>query len=78
MIMTIVDQMYLSFVVAGSSEGVRFSTWEMELPSRPRFGRNWWYWVPSFSTNGGNFKRDKCTDVNLHWLCFIMSFTWYR
>ena len=68
---------YLSFVVAGKSEGNVFDQEELESLHRPRFGRNWWFWKPTFRTNGGRFKSWQNTDINSHWLCFSLSLTVY-
>ncbi len=75
--MNITDNIYLSFVVAGKSEGNVFELEELNSPHRPRFGRNWWFWTPSFRTNGGRFKSHENTDINTHWLCFSLSLTVY-
>ena len=64
---------HLSFIVSGSSKGGVFEDWE-----RPRFGRNWWFWLPKISNNGGGFKKGNCTDVGIMWLCFSADFTWFR
>ncbi len=66
---------YLSFVVAGRSTNEKFEQWELDSPHRPRFGRNWWFWLPSFTTNGGRFKSHQNTDISFRWLCFSMSLT---
>lgn len=66
---------YLSFVVAGKSANEKFEQWELDSPHHPRFGRNWWFWLPSFKTNGGRFKPHQNTDINFRWLCFSLSLT---
>jgi hypothetical protein len=67
--------LYLSFVMAGSSKGGVFEQWELESEHRPRFGRNWWYWKPSLTNNGGNFKKNRNTDISFYWFCFVFSVT---
>lgn len=75
--MQIGRSLFLSFVIAGKSKGNTFEQWELDAKTRPRFGRNWWYWVPSLTTNGGRFKNYENTDVSFHWLCFSLSLTKY-
>ena len=75
--MQLAKNVYLSFCLAGKSEGNIFEKWELESNHRPRFGRNWWFWKPSFRTNGGRFKCHENTDLNANWLCFNVSFTVY-
>lgn len=70
--MQIRNNVFLSLVMAGSSKGSTFEDWE-----KPRFGRNWWFWMPKPSTNGGRFKRHETTDIGISWLCFCVSFTVY-
>ena len=43
----------------------------------PRFGRWWWFWVPTGHTNGGRFSRDEVVDVTFCWLCFAVSVTFW-
>lgn len=73
--MRLFKNVFLDFVAAGSSNGSVFEQWELASKARPRFGRNWWYWLPDFSTNGGKFKSDECTDINFSWFCFCFSLT---
>ena len=63
--------------MSGSSEGCTFEQWELDAPTRPRFGRCWWFWLPKFSTNGGRFKPHQNTDWQIHWLCWVVSLTVY-
>ena len=70
--------LYFSFVIAGSSKNSNFEQWELESNHRPRFGRNWWFWVPYFNNNGGKFRKGLTTDVSLNFLCFSVGVTWYR
>ena len=71
------DNVFLSFVLAGSSEGMLFEPYELEAKTRPRFGRNWWYWTPNLTSNGGRFKSHKTTDISFHFLCLCISLTVY-
>lgn len=66
---------YLSLSVAGSSANSKFEQWELESAHRPRFGRNWWFWLPSLQHNGGRFRDFENTDTTLRWLCFSASLT---
>tara|TARA_R110002074_G_scaffold9343_1_gene36980 strand:+ start:51 stop:314 length:264 start_codon:yes stop_codon:yes gene_type:complete len=75
--MQITDYIFINLIVAGSSKGVEFEQWELDAKSRPRFGRNWWFWLPNPVTNGGRFKPWENTDIGLHWLCFSLSLTVY-
>jgi len=72
---SIINNCYLSCIISGSSIGSTFEQWELESSHRPRFGRNWWFWCPSISNNGGNFSKGKCTDIGIYWLCFCISLT---
>ena len=73
--MQITKNIFISFVMAGSSKNSIFEPWELETNHPPQYGRNWWFWVPSLSTNGGRFKADENTDINLRWLCYSISLT---
>jgi len=73
--MQISKNIFASFVVAGKSTNEIFEQWELDAHTRPRFGRNWWYWWPSLCSNGGRFRSCENTDINFHWLCFCISFT---
>jgi hypothetical protein len=75
--MRLLDNVYLSFVLAGKTTNEVFEQWELDAPTRPRFGRNWWYWLPSLTSNGGRFRSDEITDINFHWLCVSISLTVY-
>jgi len=75
--MQITDYIFINLIVAGSSKGVEFEQWELDAKSRPRFGRNWWFWLPNPVTNGGRFKPWETTDIGLQWLCFSLSLTVY-
>jgi hypothetical protein len=77
MIMPILKNTYFGFTVAGSSKGETFTEEELQSKYRPRFGRNWWYWLPTFRSNGGRFRSYENTDINFHWLCFAMWITIY-
>jgi hypothetical protein len=76
--MRLFNEYYLSLVIAGSSKNSIFEDWELEQSFRPRFGRNWWIWVPTVNNNGGNFKKGVCTDLSFIWLCFSLSITCFR
>ena len=75
--MQITDHIFINLVAAASSKGVEFEQWELDAKSRPRFGRNWWFWLPNLFTNGGSFKPWENTDIVLQWLCFSLSLTVY-
>lgn len=75
--MRLASNTYFSFVVAGKTTNEVFEQWELDAPTRPRFGRNWWYWFPSLTTNGGMVKSYENTDINFHWLCLSISLTVY-
>ena len=76
--MKLTDHVYIGIGSAGSSKGSTFEDWEMAAKSRPRFGRNWWVWIPSIRTNGGCFRPQQITDFNVHWLCFYAYLIVYR
>jgi hypothetical protein len=40
-----------------------------------RFGRCWWYWLPSMHWNGGRFWRGQCLDASAMFLCFSLNLT---
>jgi hypothetical protein len=44
----------------------------------PRFGRFWWFWLPTPQWNGGLPWRDVCTDVTLKFLCFGVNLLIWR
>jgi hypothetical protein len=73
--MQITKNVFIGVVVAGKTTNEVFEQWELEASTRPRFGRNWWFWLPSLTTNGGRFRSHECTDINFHWLCFAPSLT---
>lgn len=73
--MQLSKNIFIGYVVAGKSTNEVFEQYELDATTRPRFGRNWWYWVPSLSTNGGRFKSWENTDINFHWLCISISLT---
>jgi hypothetical protein len=73
----ITKSVFISFVTAGRTTNEVFEQWELESKHRPRFGRNWWFWLPSLHCNGGRFRRHENTDITLHWLCFSVAFTVY-
>jgi len=75
--MQLTKNIFIGFVIAGKTTNEIFEQWELDAPERPRFGRNWWFWIPSIMTNGGRFKSDQNTDINLRWLCFVLSLTVY-
>lgn len=75
MIITLTKNVHICFGTAGKTTNEVFEQWELDAPTRPRFGRNWWFWKPTFRTNGGRFKSHQNTDINFHWLCFYASFT---
>lgn len=75
MIIQLAKNIFISFGAAGKTTNEVFEQWELDAPTRPRFGRNWWFWKPTFRTNGGRFKSHQNTDINFHWLCFYASFT---
>lgn len=76
--MKITEKLFISFVIAGSSRHSVFEQWELESAHRPRFGRNWWFWIPALNNNGGGFKRGNCTDLSVNWLCFSLGLIWFR
>lgn len=71
------DNTYLSFVLASKTTNEVFEQWELESKYRPRFGRCWWFWLPSLKSNGGRFRCYENTDINFHWLCLSISLTVY-
>lgn len=75
MIIELVKNIYFGAVLAGRTTNEKFEQWELEASTRPRFGRNWWFWWPTFRTNGGRFRSHENTDINFHWLCLSMWIT---
>ena len=75
--MQLTKSLFIGVVVAGSSKGNTFEQWELDAKTRPRFGRNWWYWLPSFGWNGGKFKKHENTDISFYWFCFVFNVTLY-
>lgn len=73
--MQITKHLFFNFVMAGSSKGNTFEQYEIDAVTRPRFGRNWWYWKPAFTDNGGRFRSNENTDVSIYWLCFTVGLT---
>jgi hypothetical protein len=63
------DRIFVGATIAGSSKDSIFERWELESKHRPRFGRNWWFWVPSITSNGG-WAKYQTLDIGLNWLCF--------
>jgi len=41
----------------------------------PRYGRWWWFWLPSLHWNKGIPWRGECLDVTFQWLCFWVTAT---
>ena len=77
MTIKLTEHIYFCFVLAGKTTNEIFEQWELDAPTRPRFGRNWWFWKPSLRTNGGRFRSYENTDINFHWLCASISLTVY-
>ena len=75
--MRLTENVYLGLVMAGSSKGEVFSQEKLNAWTRPRFGRNWWFWLPVLNSNGGRFQKNLCTDINLHLFCWVVSLTVY-
>ena len=75
MIIPFTKNIYFGLVLAGKTKNEVFEQWELDAPTRPRFGRNWWFWKPTFKTNGGKFRLHETTDINFHWLCLAMWIT---
>lgn len=73
--MQITKSIFICFVMSGSSKGNAFEQQELESTHRPRFGRNWWFWVPAITSNSGKFGKDECTNVDIYWLCFSLGLT---
>ena len=79
MVIQISKNIYIGGTIAGKSKNEKFEESELQSPHRPRFGRNWWFWVPTARTNGGRLKSYENTDINFHWLCFtawVTIFSW--
>jgi len=77
MVKQLTKNIWVGALLAGSSENETFEQWELDAPTRPRFGRNWWFWKPTFNTNGGRLRSYENTDMSFHWLCFTMWITIY-
>jgi hypothetical protein len=46
MIKEITRNIFFGATLAGKTTNEVFEQWELDAPTRPRFGRNWWYWKP--------------------------------
>jgi len=75
MTMQITKNIYFGATLAGRTTNEKFEQWELDAPTRPRFGRNWWFWWPTLRTNGGRLRSHENTDINFHWLCLSMWIT---
>ena len=75
--MRIKDNIFFGVVIAGKTTNEVFEQWELESKHRPRFGRYWWFWMPSISNNGGGFRKNKTTDISFRWLCVSVYLTVY-
>lgn len=42
---------------------------------KPRFGRNWFFYLPSLSWNKGIFWKNEVTDTTFRWLFFWIGLT---
>ena len=59
-----------SKVVAGRVRESDIIDYESE---NPKFGFCWWFWKPTWQTNGGKFKKGQTIDVGVFWLCFYVG-----
>ena len=50
--------------------GKILQTDDIEDFSKSKFGRYWFYWLPSINRNGGKFSKNQVVDVDIIWLCF--------
>ena len=71
-------ELYISVGCAGKYKSLdEFDRWEMDTITHPRFGRYWWFWKPNLCNNGGRFNKRENVDINFHFLCLWLSFTFY-
>lgn len=75
MVKEITKNIFFGATLAGRTTNEKFEQWELDAPTRPRFGRNWWLWWPTLRTNGGRLRSHENTDINFHWLCLSMWIT---
>lgn len=75
MTLQITKNIYFGATLAGRTTNEKFEQWELDAPTRPRFGRNWWFWWPTLRANGGRLRSHENTDINFHWLCLSMWIT---
>ena len=75
MVKGLTNNIYFGATLAGRTTNEKFEQWELDAPTRPRFGRNWWFWWPTLRTNGGRLRSHQNTDINFHWLCLSMWIT---
>jgi hypothetical protein len=67
---------YRVTVSRGIAGRVSLGTMFEDLES-PRFGFNWWLWIPKYSDNGGKFRKNEVIDVDVTWLCFWFGFVFW-
>ena len=41
------------------------------------FGFCWFFWVPLYVSNGGKFRKNDVVDINICWLFFWVSVTFW-
>lgn len=58
-----------SLVMAGKFDGKPDET------ITPKFGRNWFYWLPKIKYNNGKFWKNEVTDIGLIWLFWVLDIT---
>lgn len=64
------NKFHISFIIAGkieSEESYNNLKEVNEVP--PRFGRNWWYWLPKITKRSKEYK----TVFAIHLFCFSFS-----
>ena len=75
--MEIINNVYVSFVTAGKLNPDDYEHLKECNPCPPRFGRNWWTWIPDVGLNlFGNKNRLEMVDIR--WLCYAFSITNYN
>lgn len=62
-------RIYISFYKAAK--------WDGYGGIEPKFGYNWFYWLPHLSWNGGLTWKKQCCDIGVAWLIFGGNITIY-
>lgn len=62
-------KIYINLVMSGKFNGKKDET------IIPKFGRNWFYWLPKLKNNKGKFWKNQVTDIGIIWLFWVLDIT---